>query len=370
MVLSPERPYSKGGEESAAEQDSKSILESRGSAPRIFRNSLAFLAADKTKLQDLEDAVRRYLAWQEILEDKEKLELLKPQVNQAQTQLQNAEDSIKARLPEAYQWLIVPVQNGAKAEIQWQITRLSGQDPLAARASKRLRTDELLLTSIAPSRLRMELDRVPLWRGNHVSIRQLIEDFAKYIYLPRVVEPRVLIESIQKGLELLSWQEDSFAYADSYDETATRYRGLVFGKMLLLGADTNSGVIVKSDTALKQTEAEAAAAQPIPNPNGPSAQNPLPSTGAQNEPVSLPPKKRLPTRFHGSVTLDSARVGRDAGRIADEIVSHLSGLVGSNVRVVIEIDASIPGGVADEIVRIVTENARTLKFESQGFESE
>jgi hypothetical protein len=113
-----------------------------------------------------------------------------------------------------------------------------------------------------------------------------------------------------------------------------------------------------------------AAAQPIPNPNEPSAQNPLPSTGAQNEPISLPPKKRLPTRFHGSITLDSARVGRDAGRIADEVVSHLSGLVGSNVRVVIEIDASVPGGVADEIVRIVTENARTLKFESHGFESE
>jgi hypothetical protein len=184
VVLSPERPYSKGTEESAAEQDSKAILESRGNAPRIFRNSLAFLAADKTKLQDLEDAIRRYLAWDEILDEKDKLELLANQVKQAEAQRENAEDSIKARLPEAYQWLIVPIQNGAKAEIQWQTTRLSGQDSLAVRASKRLKTDELLLTSIAPSRLRMELDRVPLWRGEYVAIRQLIEDFAKYIPLP------------------------------------------------------------------------------------------------------------------------------------------------------------------------------------------
>ena len=70
------------------------------------------------------------------------------------------------------------------------------------------------------------------------------------------------------------------------------------------------------------------------------------------------------------MTLDSSRVGRDAGRIADEIVSHLSGLVGSDVRVVLEIDASVPGGATDEIVRIVTENARTLKFDSQGFETD
>lgn len=179
VVLSPERLYSRGGDESAAEQDAKAILESRGNAPRIFRNSLAFLAADKPKLQDLEDAVRRYLAWDEILDDKDKLELLANQVKQAEAQRENAADSIKARLPEAYQWLLVPVQNGAKVEIQWQITRLSGQDSLAVRASKRLRTDELLLPSIAPSRLRMELDRVPLWRGDYVSIRQLIEDFAK-----------------------------------------------------------------------------------------------------------------------------------------------------------------------------------------------
>ena len=35
-----------------------------------------------------------------------------------------------------------------------------------------------------------------------------------------------------------------------------------------------------------------------------------------------------PKRFHGTVTLDPTRVGRDASRIADEVISYLSGLVG------------------------------------------
>lgn len=77
-----------------------------------------------------------------------------------------------------------------------------------------------------------------------------------------------------------------------------------------------------------------------------------------------------PKRFHGTVTLDATRVGRDASRIADEVISHLVGLVGAEVTVTLEIKAEVPTGAPDHVVRTVTENCRTLKFESQGFERE
>ena len=64
----------------------------------------------------------------------------------------------------------------------------------------------------------MELDKVPLWRGNHVSVRQLVEDFAQYPYLPRLRNSAVLLDAIQEGISLLTWETESFAYADSYDE--------------------------------------------------------------------------------------------------------------------------------------------------------
>ncbi len=38
--------------------------------------------------------------------------------------------------------------------------------------------------------------------------------------------------------------------------------------------------------------------------------------------------------------------------------------------VTLEITAEVPDGVPDQVVRIVTENGRTLKFTSQGFERE
>ena len=47
------------------------------------------------------------------------------------------------------------------------------------------------------------------------------------------------------------------------------------------------------------------------------------------------------------------------------------GLVGANVTVTLEIAAEVPDGAPDNVVRTVTENARTLKFVSgSGFEKE
>ena len=99
--------------------------------------------------------------------------------------------------------------------------------------------------------------------------------------------------------------------------------------------------------------------------------SPVPGGGSQPGGASpVPPEPARPTRFHGTVDLDSARVGRDAGQIADEVISHLHGLIGAEVTVTLEIQATVPSGAPDNVVRTVTENARTLKFRSQGFERE
>jgi hypothetical protein len=77
-----------------------------------------------------------------------------------------------------------------------------------------------------------------------------------------------------------------------------------------------------------------------------------------------------PKRYHGTVDLEPQRVGRDASRIADEVIAHLAGLVGARVTVTLEIAAQLPEGAPEQVVRAVTENGRTLRFSSQGFERE
>jgi Protein of unknown function (DUF499) len=365
VVLGIDHPYSKDPG-NPAEVEAKGIFEKRGNAPRLFSNTLVFLALDKVRLQDLDDSIRHYLAWKSIVDERETLNLDPHQVKQAETQLASVDSAVTARLPEAYQWLLVPVQTSPQNAVEWQALRLSGQEALAVRASKKLRNDELLVTAFAGTSLRRELDRVPLWRGNHVGIRQLAEDFARYVYLPRLADPTVLISAIRDGLGLLTWEKDSFAYADDLDEKAGRYRGLRHGQLASLSLDGPTGLLVRPETAKHQLESEARS-----RTDSTTDVQKTERRETDSEPKSRhEPPKQGPRRFHGSVTLDPTRVGRDAGRIADEIVSHLSGLMNSTVKVTLEIDAEIPSGAPDQVVRTVTENCRTLKFTSQGFEQE
>ncbi|MCS6898143.1 MAG: Swt1 family HEPN domain-containing protein [Myxococcales bacterium] len=253
VVLGIDHPYSREPN-NLAETEAKAILASRGSAPRIYANTLVFLAADKTRLQDLDEAIRRYLAWESIIAEQTILDLSPHQVKQAEMQQRAVDSVVNARLPETYQWLLVPTQQNPQAAVEWQAIRLTGQDTLAGRSSKRLKNDELLVMSFAASRLRMELDRVPLWRGDHVAIKQLIDDFARYLYLPRLKEPSVLLQAIRNGLGLLTWEQDSFAFADEYDELSGRYRGLQFGRQVN-GIETNAkALLVKPEAARRQLE--------------------------------------------------------------------------------------------------------------------
>lgn len=384
VVLGPAYPHTREGGTNgknikASESKSKavaaanSILESRGTAPRLFRNALAFLAADDTRLQDLEDGVRRYLAWQSILADRETLDLPPHQVRQADSQKTAADSAVGARIGETYQWLLVPVQPTPQANVEWQAIRLAGQGPLAERAGRRMRNDELLVTTFAGTRLRMELDRIPLWRGDHVEVRQLLDDFARYSYLPRLKGPSVLLEAIRNGLALMTWEQDSFAYADGYDNSAGRYRGLQSGPRSAL-ADNDPGLVVHPKVARRQMDAETVPPA-TPTEGGGSIYVQEPSTHGEvhETPASDPP---APTpqpsarRYHGSVKLDPTRVGRDAGQVADEVIAHLAGLLGADVKLTLEIEANIPDGAPEQVVRIVIENSRTLNFDDSGFETE
>jgi len=363
VVLPPEHPYSKDPG-NAAKQAARAMLESRGNTPRLYRNALVFLAADKVRLQDLDEALRRYLAWAWILGEKDTLGLSPFQVKQAESQRQSADAAVTARLPETYQWLLVPEQKTPSAAVQWQALRLTGSDALAVRASKKLRSEELLITSLGSTILRKHLDEVPLWRGNHVPVRQLVEDFARYLYLPRLAAPAVLVQAIRDGLNLLTWRSDTFAYAENYDDAANRYRGLRGGQATAIGAD-DPGLIVKPDIARDQLEAEKASGASSAQPGVPADGN-----GQTHSKITQPPSSPQPRRFHGTITLDPARVGRDASRVAEEVISHLAGQPGATVSVTLEIDVRLPNGVSDQALRTVAENARALKFTSHGFETD
>lgn len=363
VVLGTDYAYDKGGE-SAAEQQALEILESRGTTPRIYRNALVFLAADATRLQELDEAVRRFLAWESIVAESDQLNLAPQQVRQAETRRDTAAAEAAARIPETYRWLLVPTQNTPQDPVTWDALNVTGTEPLAVRAARKLKGQEGLVTSYSSTLLRMELDRVPLWRDDHVAISQLVEDYARYPYLPRLKDPQVLLGSIRDGVSILTWEQDTFAYAESFDEEAARYRSLRVGQGIELHDPSAPGLLVKPGVARGQIEKEVK-----PQPNGGTGPGPEPPPPV-DPPPPPPPHARVPKRFHGAVNLDAGRVGLDASTIANEVIAHMGGLVGAKVTVTLEIEAELPDGFPENVVRTVNENSSTLKFTDHGFEHE
>lgn len=380
VILGPEHTHSKGQADSAARKEAQAILDNRGNSPRNYKNTLVFLAGDATRLRELQTAIRQYLAWKSIWNEKEQLNLDPFQAKQAETKRRNADDTAKARIPETWQWLLAPGQPELRGAPAWEDLRLQGTDSLALRASKKLRNEEMLLVQMGGIRLRLELDRVPLWRGDDVAVKQLIEDFATYPYLPRLRDPDVLMVAIREGVSRLTWEADTFAYAQGKDEESGRYRALDAGKAVNIQSEGGM-LLVKPDVAARQIREEATRRETSAAPGGGTTSTGQlgevlfsPGSGAQDTRQSgdscVTPVTPIYRRFYGLVKLDSIRVGRDAGRIADEVIQHLTKLVGANVEVTLEIQARLPDGASDKTVRDVTENCRTLRFDSFGFEEE
>ncbi|MEZ6096070.1 MAG: hypothetical protein R3C03_17910, partial [Pirellulaceae bacterium] len=239
----------------------------------------------------------------------------------------------------------------------------------------KLMNEELMLNRFSGIRLRMELDRIPLWRGEHVSIKQLTEDFAQYLYLPRFAEPAVLLDAIRDGISALTWREETFGLAHEFDSKSQKYVGVVAGTNPS-ALPPNSALIVKSAVLNRQQSASV----DFTNPNSEVVVTRDPSTGEtrSTDLTGSGNEKTTPTtpanvekrRFYGAVIVDATRLGRDAGRIATEVLSHLTGIMGSESEVSLEIEVKVPEGIPENVVRTVSENCRTLKFKTFDFESE
>ena len=129
--------------------------------------------------------------------------------------------------------------------------------------------------------------------------------------------------------------------------------------------DDDAGLLVRPEAVRAQRDAEVET--PIATDPAVDAPSRPPAVGSVPKPPVVAPAK-VCKRYYGSVVLDSTRVGRDAGKIAEEVISHLAGIVGAKVKVTMEIEATFDGGVSESTMRIVSENGRTLKFTSHGFE--
>ena len=382
VVLDPQHPHSRLSEDSPARLWVEDALNHKGSSPRYHKNTLLFLAPDKAKIENLERNTAQYLAWKSIVGDKEALNLDVFQSNQATTKRNQSNQDVDNILCDTYQWLLIPIQPDAQGSIDWKETRLQGQDSPIVRASRKAVYEGDLLPTYAATNLRLEALDKYLWRdSNHIDLKRLWEYLTQYLYLPRLKDQNVLLEAVRDGVVSTIWA-DNFAYAEAFDEAKGKYLGLKAATGINPSISVQS-LLVKPDIAQQQFDAEAAQASTITSGgstttvDGGTSGGGLSTDGdgtaggdgnASNGTGDS--QTTVLRRFYGNVDIDAMRINRDTPAIANEVIQHLTALNGARIKITLEIEAEIPDGVPDDVVRTVTENCRTLKFNSQSFEQE
>ena len=372
VVLDPSLSHKRGSDQSDALNAARDYLVNRGTAPRICRNMLVFIAQDATDGAALEAAVRDYLAWYSIDEEKESLNLDSQQRAQVRGNLKRANETVDVRLQEAYSWLLVPVQNDPTGPVEIQATRISGAESFFDRAHRKLRQSEWLIARWSPESLRMELNRF-LWRGQpHVKLKQLWDDLAQYCYLPRLADQSVLLDAVRDGVA--RGVDEPFAYATLADDEGN-YKGFVWRQASTTIYFDGNDVLVHPDAArrheerLRQEQAKTAAV----DTSHTVRDTPDTSDSGSVTPQSrTPPTKqpKLVTRYYGTVKLDPRRANREFGAIVEEIIERLTSQPGAQVEITLEISASRLLGFDEATQRTLSENSRTLKFSSHEFEGE
>jgi uncharacterized protein len=367
VVLPPKQPHKKGVKESAAIAAAKAILESKGTGPRLERNCLLFLAADIKDLDPLLNAIADYLAWKSIEQDSTPLNLDKFQETQVLGKVKEFDSTVDLRLHVTYAWGLAPRQPDPASEIEWEEFKVGGEGSLGERASERFKTEWALRTKFPGVELRQNLDKFLWTERDHVGVAQLSEWFARNLYLPRVANRGVLELAVQDGASVLN-AEDAFALAGSYDEAKKRYTGLKVGEGQA-GVIDRSTLVVKTPIARAQREREKGRSSPPGRHDSGDMQRVDGQTGNRKD--APPPAPKLPPNvFIGSVKLDGERLVKDAGRVVIEVLEHLSVLPEATVEATLELRITVPDGVKDDVVRTVSENAKTLKFQTHSFERE
>ena len=369
VILPPTTGHQLRVQNSEALTTASEILDKRGDIPRTYRNMLIFVAPDTGEWDSLERETRRYLAWDSIVQEVEELNLDANQRREAVRGKEQSNETVGMRLNEAYRWLLIPTQEGTDP-IKWEITRISGADDNpVAKAVVKVRNDQQLLAEWSPVLLKMELDNW-LWKDEpHISLKRVWECLATYLYLSRLRDSDVLLDTVQEGIKT-----KAFGYANSVDDTG-RYNGLQFGSTDGSIYLEEPSVLVKPDIAAKQLEADAEPDTEPPQPDfdGREDGRSYGASEGQTEGAgtgTTPPQATAPKRFYGTVNLDPIRTARDAQLVIEEVVQHLTGLPNADVKITMDIEANVSDGVPEDVVRIVTENCRTLQFTTQEFEEE
>ena len=360
VILPPTQAHVRGNLESAALLRARELVTRKGGGDRLGRNNVVVLAADRTRTDELYGRVRQYLAWNSIHQQADASNLTPSDERLAQSRTKDHQQGVDALLGSTYTFLLTPylqdAANGGPPTLTFDEERLTAEGELVERVTKKLINSGKLTRQFGASLLNMQLKK--LWAGkSHLPVKQLLEYYAQYVYLYRLVGPEVLLNAIQEGV---SANPPYFAYADGVE--GEKYLNLKLGEVASVRADAQS-VLVSLSAAQQQREVEQEKVEQVTLvlPGGGSTEG---AGVIQPDVRPAPPKLTLPTHVFADGQLDPARMVKRFQDIYDEVIQQLID-AGGQVTVELVIRGQVSEGLDITRQRNLTENAAHLGLKLQ-----
>jgi hypothetical protein len=204
-----------------------------------------------------------------------------------------------------------------------------------------------------------------IWRDGHVSLGELWKLYSQYPYMSRLRDRQVLDDGLREMPML--WATDAFALATSYDAENDRYVGLwvPHESPTSAPAAVDSLLLVRSDRVERQRLREDRTTSPVEKVLATRDGELGGATLARAHPAARDRPAR--TRFYGSKSLQADRIVLELQSLTEEVIAHLR-QPGTQLSVRIDIEATRTSGFDDNVIRTVSENATTLRFDDSAFE--
>lgn len=391
VVLRPEHRQSGRDADSPAKIFAMDALRHRGSAPRMYTNSVVFLAADENRWRDLEANVRHHLAWRSIADDPA-LDLTKSNTAQVTRRIEETNRVIDDQVAATWIWGLSATQATPTAPLVFEQVRCDGTErKIAVRAGKKLTTADALRVDLGHAALLTDLKTSlrARWNEGHVSVGELWDWYSRYPYLVRLRDKRVLTERLRDVLFEPAWEQRGFALATGMDETSGDFTGLAVPMDDLdFGPVEDSSLLVRAEIAKEQRAREEAAraeaardaeATLVSPPPTPGTGRGGPGTGGAGDEGGVPapvrpvvpptPPRPRNVRWQGRFEIDpSSEPGAQLTTIAKEVLDALRAAGPDVLEITLEVTADKHTGFDDHTVRTVSENARVLGADHSRFE--
>lgn len=173
----------------------KSVLETKGESPRVFRNTIFFACPSEVEKNVFVESMKRRIAYEHIEEDKT-LKLTEEQEKEIEKNVKKEQDNLNDAVRRLYRLVYLPARDGVR-ELDIGIPTYGERKGIDQEIYEKLHAEREILESIDP----IIIKELYLKDQNFVKMLQIYDSMLKTPGDRRTIGADVIVDSIRKGVK-------------------------------------------------------------------------------------------------------------------------------------------------------------------------